>query len=240
MPGSAVVLDLDGTLSNSFDVVLRCSNDVLKARYGQLPGYVSLDETALREGMRYPTPKRMGVHAAGCTAAVADEHKPVVNQRVEEEMAQLFNKRVVEVSGDIPFFPGMKEVLTNLSAAGHRIGVLSNACGMYVRRVLQGNGAAEFCAVALGVDDVPAPKPNHRGVHQALAGLGVEPCDAVYVGDAVCDAEAANRAKVRSVGVSWGTATAEMLRPHCAGGVADTPDELLQLLHDLLQTSPGR
>lgn len=68
----------------------------------------------------------------------------------------------------------------------------------------------------------PAPDP----VLLALADLGVDPADAVYVGDMAVDQEAARRAGVPYVHAGWGYG--------CPGSpspvVAESPKDLLRLL----------
>jgi phosphoglycolate phosphatase-like HAD superfamily hydrolase len=71
----------------------------------------------------------------------------------------------------------------------------------------------------------PAPDP----ILLALTDLGVDPADAVYVGDMPVDQEAAHRAGVPYVHAGWGYG--------CPGApsavVAESPKDLLKLL------SPG-
>ena len=68
----------------------------------------------------------------------------------------------------------------------------------------------------------PAPDP----VLLALTDLGVDPADAVYVGDMAVDQEAAHRAGVPYVRAGWGYG--------CPGApsavVAESPKDLLRLL----------
>lgn len=52
-------------------------------------------------------------------------------------------------------------------------------------------------------DDVRAPKPDPHGLERALEVLGLEPEDAVYVGDTVTDMRAARQAGIRPVAALW-------------------------------------
>jgi phosphoglycolate phosphatase-like HAD superfamily hydrolase len=90
-----------------------------------------------------------------------------------------------------PLFPGIHPLLSHLSSgAGPRpstsgtpvlLGALSNACGAYVRAVLDVNGIAPWFRVALGADEVPAAKPRPEGLLRLCEALGVPPSACVYV-----------------------------------------------------------
>jgi len=57
-------------------------------------------------------------------------------------------------------------------------------------------------------------KPHPAMLLQALEATGVEPANAVFVGDTTYDMEMAQAADVRSMGVSWGYHGAERLSAH--------------------------
>ncbi len=92
---------------------------------------------------------------------------------------------------------------------GLKYGVLSNACGAYVRAVLNVTGLYSLFDVALGADDVPAAKPAPDGLLQCCQFLGTSPEACVYVGDSPSDGIAAASAGMRSVGVTWGSNSRE-------------------------------
>jgi len=63
---------------------------------------------------------------------------------------------------------------------------------------------------------VPEPKPHPGALQLALSKLGVAPEDAVYVGDNIVDAMAAQAANIPFIGVTTGTTAKEELSryPH--------------------------
>ena len=66
----------------------------------------------------------------------------------------------------------------------------------------------------LGGEDVPAFKPDPRGLLLALERLAVAPADAIYVGDTTIDAEAAANAGLRFVAVLTGPTTRADFAPY--------------------------
>ena len=126
-----------------------------------------------------------------------------------------------------PFFDGIESMLRSLRRDSPHVvvGALSNACGGYVRRVLSANGVDSLFAVQFGVDDVPKPKPYGDGLLQCCKALGVEPAEAIYVGDAPTDGKAARAAGMQSIGVVWGSFEEAVVGPEFDTVVA-TPSEL--------------
>ena len=64
----------------------------------------------------------------------------------------------------------------------------------------------------------------------AIASVIPDAADAVYVGDAIVDMQAARAAGVRGIGVTWGAASAEELRAAEPTAVVHSVGELQTLL----------
>ena len=69
-------------------------------------------------------------------------------------------------------------------------------------------------------DDHPS-KPHPSMILSAMADVGVDPCDAVMIGDTSYDIDMAQAAGVHSIGVSWGYHPGQHLQ-HAAAVVSDT------------------
>jgi nicotinate-nucleotide--dimethylbenzimidazole phosphoribosyltransferase len=82
----------------------------------------------------------------------------------------------------------------------YRLGAVTDAAGMtstQVREALAGTGLAELLEVIVTPADVRADKPDPQGIRRALAELGAEPGEALFVGDSTVYAEAAQAVGVR-------------------------------------------
>ncbi|MCM2425047.1 HAD-IA family hydrolase [Streptomyces sp. RKAG337] len=88
--------------------------------------------------------------------------------------------------------------------------------------------------------DVDASKPSPDLVQVALKRAGVAADRAVFVGDAVWDAQAAQRAGVRCLGVLSGGISRQELLDAGAEQVYDGPDDLLTRLDDSALGDPNR
>jgi phosphoglycolate phosphatase-like HAD superfamily hydrolase len=134
------------------------------------------------------------------------------------------------------FYSGIPNVLTSLVKKNPtlRHGALSNACGAYVRAVLQVNGVSDMFVVGLGADEVPAAKPSADGLLQICRELDIDPSHCIYIGDSPSDGQAASNAGMPSVGVTWGSHPVETVRPAFSHMVHDT-DALGLLLMQMVE-----
>jgi len=85
---------------------------------------------------------------------------------------------------------GAHALLDALRERGFRTGIVANAWpepGSVLRRDLEAFGVAERVDVAVFSTDVGVRKPDRRIFEAALDALGVDPIDAVFVGDRLVD-----------------------------------------------------
>ena len=84
----------------------------------------------------------------------------------------------------------------------------------------------------VGREDVTRRKPHPEVILRCLAELGLEPGDAVYVGDSRIDIEAGKAAGLHTVGVLTGTTTRDALAAVSPEHILKAAPELLELLSD--------
>jgi putative hydrolase of the HAD superfamily len=81
---------------------------------------------------------------------------------------------------------GAREALAAVKAAALPVGLISNAGitpGFVLREILQGYALWSYFDDAIFSDEVEMAKPNAAIFEHALDAFGLEPCDAVFVGD---------------------------------------------------------
>lgn len=154
------------------------------------------------------------------------------------------------------FFPGTLELLKKIASSSTirgkniQLGALTNASVAYAYAVFRVNLESEDYEVdgqkkqlpssnaipphqhllrfrsIHGADTVPRPKPEPDGLLLVCKELGVDPNEAVYIGDSPSDAVAASSAGMKSIGCTWGSHPRENLEkaPFCK--LCDTLDEL--------------
>ena len=101
-------------------------------------------------------------------------------------------------------FPGVRESLETLRAAGQRLGIVTSKARAGALRGLAHTGLASYFDVIVAANDAVRPKPAPDPVLAALATLDVAPDRATTVGDALPDLAAGRAAGTRTVAVLWG------------------------------------
>ena len=126
-------------------------------------------------------------------------------------------------------YPGVPDLLDALRAAGVHTAVVSNKFDGAVKGLCQ-NYFGQRVEAAIGESQGVARKPAPDTVFRALAELGQAPEGAVYVGDSDVDILTAKNAGLPCIAVSWGFRSRAFLEANGARIIADTMQELEQLL----------
>ena len=127
-------------------------------------------------------------------------------------------------------YAGVPELLEALAAAGVRCAVVTSKRRDTASLALEGVGVADLIDVAAGLEDTTRHKPEPDPLLHAVAALGVEPADCVYVGDATVDVLAARAAGMASVAVTWGAGERAALEAAGPDAVVDTVPDLAAYL----------
>lgn len=188
MKKQAIIFDHDGTLVDSIDAVVYCSNLVFTDA-----GYDEFGDEEIRHGMAYPTLERFAYHTG--------EKNPEVLAKMARDFYIHMNEKGVDL---VRIYPGIREALDRLAREGFSLGLLTNNQGIFTRRVAALLKYSYDMEVILGEDNVPAPKPDPRGALQACAGLGALPEHSWYIGDGKPDYDVARNAGLKSGIVTWG------------------------------------
>ncbi len=95
------------------------------------------------------------------------------------------------------FFPGVREGLEAIRAAGLPMAVITNKAEAFTRPLLEMTRLAEFFSVVVSGDNLPRHKPDPMSLVWTCGRLGVSPADALFIGDSVNDFLAARAACCR-------------------------------------------
>lgn len=126
-------------------------------------------------------------------------------------------------------YPGIPELLNQLSREGVRLAVVSNKPDEAVRALTERYFPGVF-PVAIGNRDGWATKPAPDSVYEAMCLLGARRESTVYVGDSDVDVDTARNAGLDSIIVTWGFRDEDFLRAHGAQHLAHNADELYEML----------
>jgi HAD superfamily hydrolase (TIGR01509 family) len=134
--------------------------------------------------------------------------------------------------GRLVRLPGAAKLLYACADRGLDVVLASSASAEELDALTSTIDADDAITVATSSADADAGKPAPDIVQAALDQSGLAPENAVFVGDAVWDGEAANRAGVVFVGVTCGGTPEADLREAGAVEVWRDPAELLENLGD--------
>ncbi len=213
----ALLLDLDGTLVDTNRLHVESIAEAFAAL-----GYEA-DEDAIAAQVGKGGDKLVA-------ALLGDEaearHGDDLRERAGEAYARLVGERGVTV------FPGARDLIDAAKARGLRVALATSSAEDDLDALFDAAGAdlREHVDAVTTRTDVGASKPEADIVHAALEKLGVEPHEAVLVGDTRYDFEAAGRAGVAGIGVTTWIYEADALRRAGARHVyADVADLLAHL-----------
>lgn len=130
-------------------------------------------------------------------------------------------------------YKGVRETLERLD--GYKKAVISNKRELLSRKLLEELGLLKYFDMVLGSDSVEERKPSPKPLQKVLTVSGVEPGEAVIVGDSNFDIEAGRSAGVFTVAVTYGFRGIESLR--AADRIISDISELVPLLDEISANS---
>jgi phosphoglycolate phosphatase len=175
----AVLLDLDGTLLDSYEVWYQVVNAVALER------------------ARPPITREV---FAGCWGqGIEADVERLFPGLTTAELEARYDAHFVLHLDHLVVDPDAAEVLATLREQGLRLAIVTNTPSPLAREMLARCGLE--LEVVVGGRDVPRPKPAGDMVEHACALLGVTASEAVMVGDTAHDGRAAAAAGVQFVGL---------------------------------------
>lgn len=205
-PVSAVLFDWDGTLANSFAATRYASLSVFR-HFG-----IRMDEA------RYQATYRPDWHETYRQLGIPESRW--------EEAGAIWREKYLERSHAVDLLPGVSETLDTLSGRGVRLGVVTSADRQRFFEDLGRLGLADRFETLVAFEDARHKKPHPESLLLALAGLGVEARNAIYVGDRPEDVAMGKRAGTLTAAIVSNFSNEPMLRS--AG-----PDVLLPAFREL-------
>jgi len=211
MNKTALIFDHDGTLVDSIDSVVICTNNVIVEA-----GVKPVTKEQVKAGMAFPTLERFEFHTG-----IKD---PDILRKFTEDFYLELHRTGIE---HLKLYGGIKEALDKLAQSGFALGMVTNNQGLFVRKAAATLSYAFDFEVILGEENVPFPKPDPSGLLQACAGMGAKPENCWYIGDGKPDWAAAEAAGMNCALVSWGAHSREELVNYRSDKLFDKTEEML-------------
>ena len=193
-----ILLDLDGTILDSTDMIARSLAVALETHIGRVP---ALDD--LIAGIGTPLFDQLAHHAR--EYGIDDPAK--VDEMVQTYLADNRARH----DDEIRIFDKAKDTLDLLRARGIVLGIVTSKPVSTATRGLDLFGLTAHFSVIVGCDTVSDHKPHPAPVLYALDALGMDASETIFIGDSTHDIHAGNRAGVATAGVLWGPYPQEAL-----------------------------
>ncbi|RUS45625.1 pyrophosphatase PpaX [Cohnella sp. AR92] len=129
----------------------------------------------------------------------------------------------------VTLFPGVKEVIPRLHAAGLKLGIVTTKMKPSTERALKLLGIYDYMGAIVTLDDVEHAKPHPQPVQMAIEALGALPNETIMVGDSAVDIESARRAGAIPVGVAWSLKGEGILKDAGAAHIIQNMEQLLTI-----------
>lgn len=211
-----VIFDLDGTLLNTIDDLGTATNYALRCS-----GYPEHDI------VQYPFMVGNGITRLIERALPPDYRNETCVTRVREKFLEYYDAHSTDLT--VPY-PGIPELLRDLTDRGIRMAVASNKYHAAVERLI-GHFFPDVPWIAVEGQKPGVPvKPDPSIVFEILSKSPTAKSDVLYVGDSGVDMETGYRAGVTTAGVTWGFRPVSELTAHQAVYIIDRPSHILHLL----------
>jgi HAD superfamily hydrolase (TIGR01509 family) len=205
----AIIFDLDGTLADTFGLIVTAWNAALTPHTGKT---YSEAEVISRFGIPDPAMIRAELGGAEGDSAVEAYHA-------------CYERRHAIVQP----FEGITEMLQSLRERNVPLGLCTGKGTRSAGITLAAMGWSHVFAAVVTGEDVTHQKPSPEPLLKAAAALGVPPRQCAYVGDAPADMTGARSAGMLSVAAGWHDVYREKLRAMRPDVWARTPSDVRNL-----------
>lgn len=185
----AVLFDLDGTLVDTAPDFLWAINQLKRERSEPA---ITLAEmrSAISHGSAGLVTTALGI------PAISPEFEPTRQALLREYLSVIGRYALI--------YEGLHDLLATLAKAGIEWGISTNKPSLYTKALLDTLSFPCQPATVVCPDDVSQPKPSPEPLFLNCRQLGIDPSEAVFVGDHVRDIDAGKAAGMRTIAAAWG------------------------------------
>lgn len=213
MQVKVVIFDWDGTLVDSVEHIA----DSLHQAATEL-GYPALEQEAYRD-----------IIGLGMVEALEALYPGISREQmnaIREGYARYFFAKVTTPQN---VFAGMAEVLADLRAGGRGCAVATGKSRRGLDGALVSSGLGPHFDLTRCADETRS-KPDPAMLHDIIRHYGIQPAEAVMIGDTRYDMDMAQRIGMPAIGVEWGVHKRDVLGRYQPHAVVDTVAGLREVL----------
>jgi len=182
-----VIFDIDGTLVDSVGLIVASYQHAFRTVLGH-----EEDEALIKTWI--------GASLVG----VMRENYP---DHADDLFREYTTWNEAHTEGWLKEYPGIPELASSLVEAGVRLGAATSKRRGQAQWALDLGHLTDLVPLVVAHEDVDAHKPDPTPLLLAAQRLGCTPAEAVYVGDAAVDVQAAHNAGMDCIACTWGAGT---------------------------------
>jgi pyrophosphatase PpaX len=205
-----ILFDLDGTLINSNDVIIKCLRETAKKYINR-----DLSNEELNNILGKP---------------IKDQLLLIHNKNVEEMIEcykKLYRKYRDELTKE---FEGIKEMLDTLKEKGYTMGIVTSKGTSGIEHALTKFHMHRYFDVTISANDVENHKPHPEPILKALKALDGNIQEAILIGDSLSDILCGKNTGIITILVDWSILPREMLLKADPNFVAKTPEDIVNII----------
>jgi pyrophosphatase PpaX len=208
------LFDLDGTLIDSIELILRSYRHTMHTHRGHAP------------------PDDVWMTGLGTPLWVQFRHFTDNPAEIEAMVATYRAYNLAHHDEMVRPYAGVVEAVRALRRRGKTLGLVTSKLRSGALRGLRVAALEDAFAVVVGSDEVTHPKPHPEPVLTALDRLGAPAAGAVFIGDSRHDIECGRAAGVATAAVLWGPFDRSHLADLAPDYWLETPQDLTLLAAD--------
>jgi phosphoglycolate phosphatase len=206
MSQGTIIFDFDGTLADSFDLVLDL--------FYELTGHKHLTPEQITKF------RQLSLLRAAKAVQLPPQQLPMLLIKGRTRMANRL--------GEVKPFHGMESALSSLQNSGQHMLVMSSNSQRNVEAFLKEHGLRQYFDEVYGGIGLLG---KTRALKKVMRRNKLHAQDCFYVGDELRDMHAARRAHVRSVAVAWGYNDLAALKTEHPFATAKAPSDLVGIFN---------
>lgn len=184
----AIIYDIDGTVLNTLNMNMYPLMKIIKEETGEDWSFEQVLKFAAYPGMK-----------------VMEE----LNVKDKEKTYARWVKYVNEYEDGATLYDGFKEIFQKMKDAKIIQAVVSAKTAKQYEIDFISKGLDQYMSTAILADDTDKHKPDPAPLLECLKRLGLKPSEAIYIGDAFSDYQAAKNANMDFGYAKWGSVSSE-------------------------------
>lgn len=206
---TTVLFDVDGTILDTESVIIK-----------------SLQQT-LKETKNLTIPTHELEYVLGIPGKVALK-KFTSSTSDLAYLHEFWAKKIKQFSDEVTVFAGVKKALKQLLQMKKTTGIITSKTTQQMEDEFDRFELNQYFNVFITASDTQRHKPDPEPMELALSELGIQPAEAIYVGDAVSDMDSAQNAGIKFAVANWGAKSHTEFAQ--ADFILETPVDLINLL----------